>query len=415
MNKTILDYGQVPALNDFLSIKSKEILEAKEIEFDNNRGEFYESKGMRTPYLGAFTSTEESFLKYVFKTFKRKFILTHTEDDQYVDIHLFSGSSKLGTFRIDINPKTNATHITTVQEVLKFLIKHNKKFDVILLDPPYNKRYDSKYQTRKYNCEYNNYAIFLQDLIHLCKKVIADYGLLISKNWRSITINNFKYLTGITTNYGGFRRNTILEIFQYFPKYSKEHQFTFSEKDFFSLNPKNKMGKVSFIRSKKGKWIEREISFIYSLIKDYPKFDNSLYIGDQETPRFGLDFQKISFYDYVNWKPKSERKGKFKLRNLNDQKYDIIIVDESSKLGGNTRATSVLKVLLRKEIKQNGYIVIKSYFDPVLEKSNTFNSKEYQSPLVLVDKIKLLYDFEKSSSIHIYRKDKDKRKDEEGK
>lgn len=405
MTQYLTSVHETQKFEDFLNIKSEITEKEQDINFYNDKGEFFQSKGMKTPYLGAFTRTEEAFLKHIFKTYKRKFILTHTEDNNFVDLHLFSGSSKLGTYRIDINPNTNATHNLTVQEVLKFLIKHNKKFDIILLDPPYNKRYDSQYRTRKYNSDYDDYSTFLKDLISLCKKIIANYGLLVSKNWRSISVKNFKYLTGITTSYGGFRRNTILEIFQYFPTYIREKQFNFSQKTFFTLNPKARMKRIGFLRSERKKWTENELSFIFSCFENY-NFTNCIYIGDLNPPKFGLTFRKFSFYNYVKWRPKKEREGKYTLRDPNKEQYDLIIVDESSKIGGNTRATSALKILLRKEVKREGYIVIKSYFDPVLQKSSSFNSKLYESNLKSVDKINLLYDFEKSSVIHIYKKPK---------
>ncbi len=123
-------------------------------------GKFIEYKGVKTSYLGAFTKKEEEFLKSIYSQFNgsleiKTMRFIHTVDKNGLingaDIHLFSGSSKLATFRIDINRKSNATHILSVQKILKFLIDRNIKFDLILLDPPYNSTYDKKYKTHYLN------------------------------------------------------------------------------------------------------------------------------------------------------------------------------------------------------------------------------------------------------------------------
>ncbi len=142
------------------------------------------------------------------------------------DIHLFSGSSKLGTFRIDINQKSNATHILSVQKILKFLIERNIKFDLILLDPPYNSTYGKKYKTHNLN-KIDNGSHFLKWLVRRCKKFLNPFGLLISKNWRSIKPKYCKFVCGVLSKYGGFRRNTVLEVWQYFPTYDKSKVFNF--------------------------------------------------------------------------------------------------------------------------------------------------------------------------------------------
>lgn len=148
----------------------------------------------------------------------------HTVDENGLingaDIHLFSGSSKLGMFRIDINRKSNATHILSVQKILRFLIERNIKFDLILLDPPYNSTYDKKYKTHDLN-KIDNGSHFLKWLVRRCKKILNSYGLLISKNWRSIKPNYCKFVCGVLSKYGGFRRNTVLEVWQYFPTFDK--------------------------------------------------------------------------------------------------------------------------------------------------------------------------------------------------
>ena len=86
-------------------------------------------------------------------------------------------------------------------------------------------------------------------------------------------------------------------------------------------------------------------------------------------------------------------------------KYDLIIIDECNTIGGNTVLTSALKVLIRQSIAQKGYVAMKSYFDPVLEK-DTISKKTREtlvSSLAHREESIILYDhYDKISSLHIY-------------
>ncbi len=78
-------------------------------------------------YFGGFHAKEEEIIRYYMKS---------------PCLHLFSGSSKLGDVRVDLNPKSNATHI---QDVLEFLEQNTQSFETVILDPPYNKTAIEKY------------------------------------------------------------------------------------------------------------------------------------------------------------------------------------------------------------------------------------------------------------------------------
>ena len=67
--------------------------------------------------------------------------------------------------------------------------------------------------------------------------------------------------------------------------------------------------------------------------------------------------------------------------------------------------TSALKILVRRSVTKKGYVVMKSYFDPVLEK-DSINKKTREtivSNLTLLDESIILYDnYDKINSLHIY-------------
>ena len=122
------------------------------------------------------------------------------------------------------------------------------------------------------------------------------------------------------------------------------------------------------------------------------------------------DFDKVNFVsispkEFTQFRPKKDRKTDSYVIPEVSTKYDLIIIDECNSIGGNTVLTSALKVLIRQSIAQKGYIAMKSYFDPVLEK-DTINKKTRKiivSNLTLQDESIILYDnYDKISSLHIY-------------
>jgi len=381
-------------------------------------GEFIEYKGVKTSYLGAFTKKEEEFLKSIYLQFNgsleiRTMRFIHTVDEDGLingaDIHLFSGSSKLGTFRVDINPKSNATHILSVQKILNFLIERNIKFDLILLDPPYNSTYDKKYKTHNLN-KIDNGSHFLKWLVRRCKKILNPYGLLISKNWRSIKPKYCKFVCGVLSKYGGFRRNTVLEVWQYLPTFDKSQTFTFSIEKHKNANNQENARFLSWITGVKNFWNDKEINFLLKNI-DLRFVIDCLIISESKDFKIDhADFDRINVtkaspQEFTQFKLKKDRKTESYAIPEVSTKYDLIIVDECNTIGGNTVLTSALKVLLRQSITKKGFVAMKSYFDPVLEK-NTANKKTgetFVSNLKLLDESIVLYeDFEKISSLHIY-------------
>ncbi len=381
-------------------------------------GKFIEFKGVKTSYLGAFTKKEEDFLKSIYTQFNgsleiRAMRFIHTVDKNGLingaDIHLFSGSSKLGTFRIDVNRKSNATHILSVQKILKFLIERNIKFDLILLDPPYNSTYDKKYKTHNLN-KIDNGSHFLKWLVRRCKRILNPFGLLISKNWRSIRPRYCKFVCGVLSKYGGFRRNTVLEVWQYFPAYDKSKAFNFSIEQHKNISNQGDIKFLNWITGVKNLWSDQEINLILKNV-DLSTINTCLIISEnKEFKIIHTNFDKVNFVsispkEFTQFRPKKDRKTDSYVIPEVSTKYGLIIIDECNSIGGNTVLTSALKVLIRQSIAQKGYIAMKSYFDPVLEK-DTINKKTRKiivSNLTLQDESIILYDnYDKISSLHIY-------------
>lgn len=110
--------------------------------------------------------------------------------------------------------------------------------------------------------------------------------------------------------------------------------------------------------------------------------------------------------EFTHFKPKKDRKNESYIIPEVSNKYDLIIIDECNTIGGNTVLTSALKVLIRQSITKKGFVVMKSYFDPVLEKytnPNKDNRQKLVSNLELREESIILYDnYDKISSLHIY-------------
>lgn len=381
-------------------------------------GKFIEYKGVKTSYLGAFTKKEEEFLRSIYSQFNgsleiRTMRFIHTVDKNGLingaDIHLFSGSSKVGTFRIDINRKSNATHILSVQKILKFLIERNIKFDLILLDPPYNSTYDKKYRTHNLN-KIDNGSHFLKWLVRRCKRILNSFGLLISKNWRSIKPKYCKFVSGVLSKYGGFRRNTVLEVWQYFPTYDKSKAFNFSIEQHKNANNQENTKVLKWITGIKNSWSDQEINLLLKNI-DISVINTCLIISENKDFKIDrTEFDKVNFalitpQEFTQFKLKKDRKTDSYIIPEVSRKYDLIIIDECNTIGGNTVLTSALKILVRQSITQKGYVAMKSYFDPVLEKNkiNKMTGETLVSSLTLQDESIILYDnYEKISSLHIY-------------
>jgi hypothetical protein len=375
-------------LEDFKQIEKSSNNEYTTIEFEkSNKGDLIIGTGMKSSYLGAFTRLEINFIE---KIIKSKDIamnpailkIIHKKDEtgliSKTDIHLFSGSSLIGTFRIDINPKSNATHFISVQEILKILIKNKLRFDLIILDPPYNQRYDIAYGTHDLNkIDKSDGSSFLNWLVNECLKIINPNGVIISKNWRSINPDNCKFVNGMITKYGGFRRITLLEVWEYLPNYNKEKALKTNILTKYA--EENKLSKVNWFYSIKNEWVYKEIELIKKNLKNRA-INKAILISDNKANPF-------EDLDLVIMKPEE-----FILQN---DAFDLIILSECQKVGGSIKLTNELKKKISECINSKGIAFLKTYFYPVLEKLE----------LTLLDEYVLIYDnCQKINLFTIYEK-----------
>lgn len=331
--------------------------------------------GMKSFYLGAFTRQESEFIKSIISQLNhhlRYMTILHRKSKTGLitgsDIHLFSGSSKIGTFRIDINEDSKATHFMTVQDILRLFIKHDIKFDLIIADPPYNARYDRKYGSNAIN-NITSGQKFLKWLISRSMKVLNPSGLIISKNWRSINPPNSRFVAGMVTHYGGFRRATVIDVFQHDPA----RLFHFSKKKHLEKWSQCEQGELAAVLGEKGKWTEHEKELVYDRIEDSRK--KGIFITDSDqNPLELLDLEVVSPEQFLE----------------SSERHDIIIMDECKKIGGAVKLTSRLKEHLRTQLNPSGICVVKTYFNPVLEKVNEKEKEKGIQPLFFLDQF-LLY------------------------
>lgn len=292
---------------------------------------------------------------------------------------------------------TSATDNVLVNDFIANAINKRMKYDLIIIDPPYNEKYDREYGTYKYNKIGDDNAFFA-DLVENCMKIINDDGVIISKNWRNMRPVDSRYVSGIISQFGSFRRVVIMEAWQYKPT----QLLDFSWDLFDEITGKETLV-IDWYLGITGKWIKTELKIIKKYV-DISQTKNGILITD----------------------PPGEGEAKpIKLGNLknltvdeflaDDTKRDVIILDEAKGVGGNTPKTGKLKEHLGESIsnkamvawqnrilnhaeavlKNKGFIITKSYFNPVLEEFG----------LTLLDKRAILFEnFEKISLLHIYQK-----------
>ncbi len=217
-------------------------------------------------------------------------------------------------------------------------------------------------------------------------------------------------MCGVLSKYGGFRRNTVLEVWQYFPTYDKSKAFNFSIEQHKNANNQENIKLLKWITGIKNVWSDQEINLLLKNI-DFRVINTCLIISKNKD--FNIDytaFEKVNFLlitpqKFTQFKLKKDRKTDSYVIPEVSTKYDLIIIDECNAIGGNTVLTSALKILVRQSIAKKGYVAIKSYFDPVLEK-NSINKKTREiivSNLTLQDESIILYDnYDKINSLHIY-------------
>lgn len=132
-------------------------------------------------------------------------------------LHLFSGASLIGEFRIDINSNSKAT---IIQDVFKFIKKCNIKFNTILLDPIYCNEHREEFWRSKY-CKVSsvkNLYIFPYDTRktrELWKFFSIKYPeRIIIKSLNHYSILNYSLLQGYDIYPGAFKPNRCISIYQ---------------------------------------------------------------------------------------------------------------------------------------------------------------------------------------------------------
>jgi len=368
-------------IRDFIHLQS----EKQEVNFvlpKHTRNHYLVGKGVNSKYKGAFTKQGIEFIKSIYlqiNKFKNPKVLKiiHQKDSNGLitktDIHLFSGSSEIGTFRIDINKKANATHFFVVQDLLRIFTRLNIKFDLILLDPPYSAKHDKDYGTYKYN-KMDNGGIFLKNIVDSCVKILNYEGLIISKNWRSISPPNSTFICGMVTKYGGFRRATVIDVFQYKPK----KLFKFSDNT-HRETWNNKNPSINRIIGEASAWTEKEKELIYDQINP-EHIKKAVMISDSSTNPFKeLRFEMETPESFIK----------------SAKTYDLIVLDECRQIGGAVKLTSAIKTKISEQLNPNGIAILKTYFDPALRNKGLS---------LLEDRVITFRNYEKINFIHIYSK-----------
>jgi hypothetical protein len=382
--KLLEDFG-------YLVCKQKQTILGQYAGYRANCGKYISSTGMKSFYIGAFTKAESEFIQSFMNQKNRQekvLYMVHSREENGLvskkDIHLFCGSSFLGTFRVDVNEKSTATHLILVQEFFRFAIKNKVKFDLIVIDPPYNKRYDLKYNTHDLN-NIDDGGKFLAWIVQNCIKILNYDGIFISKNWRSIRPMNSKFLAGMLTSYGGFRRATLLEAWQYIPN---KKRFTFNMLSYMDDWELNNVEMIDWFFGSENEWTEREQDEVYNQLENV---NNGLFISRKKEHPFKLPLKVVTPEEFIE----TAFKWDFKKGLVLKEKYDLIILDECTKVGGAIALSNALKKLIPRCLNENGVAFLKTYFNPVLE----------QLGLELVVKQVICYDnYGKINMLHGYIK-----------
>ena len=126
-------------------------------------------------------------------------------------LHLFSGRSDIGDFRIDFFCK-EATHKMDVFDFLKNY--HINDFETVIIDAPYNQKFANKYQ--KIGSTPKQFVIFanVKKTTELFRLIIEKINpqIIILKSWNYYVPKGYKLKEGYLCYAGGFRKPTILEV-----------------------------------------------------------------------------------------------------------------------------------------------------------------------------------------------------------
>ena len=155
-------------------------------------------------YIGGFSSLEEKIInKYAIHPI----------------LHLFSGVSEIGKYRVDINPNSKAN---IIEDVFEFIEDCQLEFNTILLDPIYCNEHREEIWRTKY---YDNNAIDKEKLYVFPydtrkTKLLWDFferkypKRIIIKSLNHYTIPNYILLQGFNIYPGAFKPNRCISIYQ---------------------------------------------------------------------------------------------------------------------------------------------------------------------------------------------------------
>ena len=344
-------------------------------------------------YTGAFVTDEENFIRTVIylknqETVEGRALPFDVATKRLAngkDLHLFCGRSDFCTTRIDANRTTNfrqrikmkepikkvlksgevkeewftnkytpvetaATVVITVQKFINQCVNNGTKFDLILFDPPYNDKFNKEYGTKDAN-PLGVGAEFIAQLVDDCLKIINPGGVIISKNWRSIRNPQSRFVGGEATIFGGTRRFTMVDAWQYKPK--KPLIFT---PDIF----RQLWGDVDvvpwFVGAGPGQWSQRELQHMQRYTNINKTLDGIVITDNLET-RIG-NCVPITPDMFLG-------QGTI---------HDVIIVDEYRGFGGDNKKTSKVKRHVVDEsreivnrVAKDGYVFTKAYFKTSLD------------------------------------------------
>ena len=153
--------------------------------------------GNGTPiYPGNFTKKEKNIIIYNIK---------------YPVLHLFSGSSLIGSVRVDYrygNIKKDVFEYLNDYEEVK-----NSCFNTIIIDAPYNQRFADKYQ--KLGDTPEQFVIFANakkttELFNHVKRLQPE--IIILKSWNYYCLEGYKVNDCYVCYPGGYRKSTFLII-----------------------------------------------------------------------------------------------------------------------------------------------------------------------------------------------------------
>ncbi len=158
---------------------------------------------VRNDWVGGFSKVEIKFIR----KYAKKPIL-----------HLFSGKSKIGQIRIDINSESNAT---IIQDVFEYIEKNKPKINTILLDPIYCAEQRQEIWKNKYSklgIDKKLLYIYPYDV----KKTVKLYNFFEKINPERIIIKaydrhipkRYKILAGLNIEIGAFKPNRWIWVYE---------------------------------------------------------------------------------------------------------------------------------------------------------------------------------------------------------